>query len=66
MSDKDLELIEDAEVERKIMHMIILAPGVFLKKMTPINIDAEERSIKASKVHPIEIDVGGQIGNVGI
>ena len=48
------------------MHFIILAPGVFLKKLSAIPIDSQSIGNKEYKIYPIEIYVGGQIGNIGI
>jgi hypothetical protein len=40
--------------------MIILTPGVFIKKCKPItNMNNKEEGKKTQKVHPIEVNVGG-------
>lgn len=41
------------------MHMVILAPGVFLHKLPAIHFDSDLTGASDSKIYPIEIHVGG-------
>lgn len=48
----------------KYTQMIILTPGVFVKSLSYIPVDPDQGSPHC-KVFPIELYVGGQIGNIG-
>jgi hypothetical protein len=55
------------EEQRKLLYMVVLTPGVFIKSMKHISLDKNlAEIISLSKLYPIEIFVGGPTGNEGI
>ena len=67
------ELYMYSNKEAKVHHsFIVLTPGVFVKKLAPLILphEGEDKNFrdckKDKKMFPIEIYVGGMIGNIGI
>ena len=70
LRNEELYLYNDFKIpvpERKLLHMIVLTPGVFLEKQNPISLNNQLKdTINLPKLYPIELYVGGICGNVGI
>jgi hypothetical protein len=61
--EPDRDLDDGKQLDKKVMHMIILTPGVFLKTLKPIQLELNNRT---SKIFPLELYVGGTISNIGV
>ena len=70
LRNEELYLYNDFNIQledRKLLHMIVLTPGVFVERLPPISLDTNLKEIlNLTKLFPIELYVGGICGNVGI
>lgn len=64
LTNRELYLYNDKD-HSGTEQLICLTPGVFVKSLNCINVEQNQGPIHG-KVYPIEIFVGGQLGNIGI
>lgn len=63
LTNQELYLYLDKD-QPSYTHMVVLTPGVFVKSLSYIAVNPDQGSSQG-KVYPIELYVGGQLGNIG-